>query len=49
MPFCIGAVHQVEDSSWDYEAPNWNRKEFDWNSTQTAEFLKAFLSLSNNM
>ena len=46
MPFCICAVHQVEDFSWDYEAPN---MEFYGNSTQTAEFLKVFLSLSDNM
>ena len=46
MPFCICALHQVEDFSWDYEAPN---MEFYWNSTQAAEFLKVFLSLSNNM
>ena len=46
MPFCICAVHQVEDFSWDYEAPN---MEFYGNSTQTAEFLKVFLSLSDYM
>ena len=49
MPFCICAVHQVEDFPWDYEAPNWNRKEFYWNSTQAAGFLKVLLSLSNNI
>ena len=44
MPFCICAAHQVEHFSWGYEAPN---MEFYWSSTQTAEFLKVFLSLSD--
>ena len=41
MPFCICAVHQVEDFLWDYEAPN---MEFYWNSTQTVfkSVLKSF-------
>ena len=46
LPFCICAVHQLEGFSWDYEAPN---VEFYRNSTQTAEFLKVFLSLLGNM
>ena len=46
MPICICVAHQVEGFSWDYEAPN---MEFYWNSTQTAEFLKVFLNLSDNM
>ena len=43
---CLYAVHQIEDFSWDCEAPY---MEFYWNSTQTVELLKVFLSLSNNM
>ena len=46
MPFCICVVHRVKDFLQDQEARN---MEFYWNSTQTAEFLKVFLSLSNNM
>ena len=46
MPFCIVEAHQVKDFSWDYEAPN---MAFYWKSAQTAEFLKVFLSLSDNM
>ena len=42
MPFCICAVHQLESFSWGYETPD---KQFYWNITQTAEFLKVFLSL----
>ena len=46
MPFCICAVHLLEGFSWDYKAPN---MEFYWNSTQTTEFLKVFLSLLDNI
>ena len=44
MPFCICEVHQLQGFSSDYEALN---MEFYWNKTQTAEFLKWFLSLSD--
>ena len=46
MRFCICAVHQLEEKVF---RGTLKLQIWIWNSTQTAEFLKVFLSLSHNM